>query len=150
MSRSFKDTTGGKQISGGTLSPRTKKVNSALAVDSWRRGGGSTPVAVQYLVIGGGGGGGTGDSPHGNGGGGGGSGGHVTGTFSEVIKGTAYSISIGGGGGEGGYGTATNFVGPTTVTSNRGNPGSGGGPGYSGSGGASGRKASRGQDRHDQ
>ena len=41
MSRSNRDTSGGKAVS-TNLSPRTRRVNSSLAVDSWRRGGGKT------------------------------------------------------------------------------------------------------------
>lgn len=47
MSRALRNTSGGKAVSGGALSPRSKHVNSTLQVDAWRRGGGSNlPVAI--------------------------------------------------------------------------------------------------------
>ena len=58
MSRSFRDTSGGKQVSGGALAPRSKKANNTLQVDSLRRGGGVSPIVFDFLVVAGGGAGG--------------------------------------------------------------------------------------------
>jgi len=60
VSRSLRDVSGGKKVSGGTLSPRTKRTNSTNQVDAWRRGGslGNTPpLSIQYVIVAGGGGG---------------------------------------------------------------------------------------------
>lgn len=118
MSRSFKNTSGGKQISGGTLSPRQNRPNSTFQVDSWRRGG-STPILVDYLLIGGGG---SGTQNYDRASGGGGAGG-VLSTMTatggggalepkiSLLPGTTYLIVVGGSDTNSTFGGRTAFKG---------------------------------------
>ena len=132
MSRTLRNTSGGKAISGGALSPRSKHVNSTLQVDSLRRGGssGNPPVSVDFLVLAGGG---AASYP------GGGGGGYRTsvgtsgrGAAAEspitIVAGTAYTATVGAA-----SGNNSSFAGSglTTITSL-----GGGGGGYAVSGGS--------------
>jgi len=101
---------------------------------------GTEPFSVEYLVVAGGGGGG------GSSGGGGGAGGFLTGTFTPVVTGTTYTVTVGAGGASTVNGNNSVFAGvtsfgggggATSVTQNGRSGGSGGGgAGTGGTGGA--------------
>ena len=102
---------------------------------------GAEPFSVEYLVVAGGGGGGTS-------GGGGGAGGFVTGTFTPVVTGTTYTVTVGAGGAALGDGNVSVFGsispavggggGASSATLNGRSGGSGGGGAGSGGTGAAG------------
>lgn len=139
MPKVFRDTSGGKAVGGGALSPRTRKTNSTLQIDSWRRGGGSNPPQnVDFLVVAGGGSGpGMGANVGGGGGGGGGMRSSVTPTAGNatgeakvnISPGTNYSVVVGG------TGANSTFA---TITSNGGGNGGGSGSATGASGGSGG------------
>lgn len=143
MSRSLRNTSGGKAVS-SSLAPRTYRTNSTLAVDSWRRGGGkNSPVSIEILLVGGGGGNGAGNGAEafsyaygGSGGGGGGVYSSVAGNVSGgpggvvqpvtlITPGVVHTITIGA------MNNQSTFAAPSisTIYAYAGGGGSGGGPG---------------------
>lgn len=127
-----KNLAGGKSVSGGVLSPRSRR-GSTGQVSAYWSGGGPSPIAFEYLVIGGGNGG--------SDGGGGNAGGYRTNVAGstngygaslepvlELGAGT-YTVIVGAGGGAGnGAGGTSTFATITTAAS--------GGLGGTGAGGA--------------